>query len=99
MLWKLSRERLCDREQLEPEASGLRLRRWWWWWGATQGDDWVRGPTRWALCEGGVGGTGCPEPSKVRWSSWRSSGQLCSADLETEKNITSINRMASVFRY
>lgn len=29
MLWKLSRERLCDMEQLEPEPSGLlRLRRW-----------------------------------------------------------------------
>lgn len=28
MLWKLSRERPCDSVQLEPEASGLRLRRW-----------------------------------------------------------------------
>lgn len=52
MLWKLSRERLCVRVQLEPEPSGLRLRRWW---GATQGDDWVRGPTSWALWEGGGG--------------------------------------------
>lgn len=43
MLWKLSRERLCDREQFEPEASWLRLRRWC---GATHGDDWVSGPTR-----------------------------------------------------
>lgn len=78
MLWKLSRERLCDREQLEPEPSGLRLRRWW---GATQGDDCVRGPARWVLCGGGGGGTGGSELSKVRWSSWRSSGQLCRADL------------------
>lgn len=86
MLWKLSRERLCDKEQLEPEASGLRLRRWW---GATQGDDCVRGPTRWAPCGGGGGGgggTGGPERSKVRWSSWRSSGQLCRADLGEEHN-------------
>lgn len=28
MLWKLSRERLCDREQLEADPSGLRLSRW-----------------------------------------------------------------------
>lgn len=81
MLWKLSRERLCDSEQLEPETSGLRLRRWW---GATQGDDWVRGPTRWAPCGSSGGGGGAGEGSalsKVRWSSWRSSGQLCRADL------------------
>lgn len=38
MLWKLSRERPCDKVQLETEPSGLRLRRWW---GTMQGDDWV----------------------------------------------------------
>lgn len=43
MLWKLSRERLCDSEQLEPDTSGLRLSRWM---GAMQGDDWVWGPAR-----------------------------------------------------
>lgn len=80
MLWKLSRERLCDKVQLEAEPSGLRLRRWW---GATQGDDWVWGPTRWAPWGGG--GTGGSEPSKVRWSSWRSSGQPCRADLGSRK--------------
>lgn len=47
MLWKLSRERLRDSEQLEPEPSGARLCLWW---GTTQGDDWVSGPTSWALC-------------------------------------------------
>lgn len=47
MLWKLSRERLRDREQLEPDPSGARLCLWW---GTTQGDDWVSGPTSWALC-------------------------------------------------
>lgn len=83
MLWKLSRERLCDREQLEPEPSGLRLRRWW---GATQGEDWVRGPTSWVLCGGGGGGgAGGSELSKMRWSSWEPSGQLCRADLGKQK--------------
>lgn len=84
MLWKLSRERLCDREQLEAEPSGLRLSRWW---GATQGVEWVRGPTRWApwvWCGGTA--TGGSEHNKVRWSSWRSSGQLCSADLGNTNN-------------
>lgn len=78
ILWKLSRERLCVREQLETVASGLRLRRW----GTTQGDDWVREPVSGTLCGGGGGGgAGGSEPSRVRWSSQRSSGQLCRADL------------------
>lgn len=82
MLWKLSRDRLCDKEQFEPEPSRLRLRRWW---GATHGDDWVWGPTRWVLCggggRGGGGGTARLEFSKVHWSSWQSSGQSCRPDL------------------
>lgn len=43
MLWKLSRDRLWLREQLEAEPSGLRLSRCC---GATQGEDWVQAPTR-----------------------------------------------------
>lgn len=77
MLWMLSRDRLCDKEQFEPEPSRLRLR---WWWGATQGDDWVWGPTRCVLCGGG-GGAARLAFSKVHWSSWRSSGQSCRPDL------------------
>lgn len=68
MLWKLSRERLRDREQLEAEPSGARL---WRWWGTTQGDDWVSGPTSWTRCEwgsegGGGGGGDGSEHSRVR---------------------------------
>lgn len=81
MLWKLSRERLWLREQLELEASWFKLRRWW---GATQGDDWATGP-RWDLWGAGWGRKGGSGPSKVCWSSWRSSGQLCRADLGNRK--------------
>lgn len=83
MLWKLSRERLCVREQLEHEASGLRLRRWR---ATTQGVDWLRGPTRWATWGGSLGkGIGVSEHRRVRWSSWRSSGHFCRANLESTK--------------
>lgn len=81
MLWKLSRDRLCDKEQFEPKPSRLGLR---WWWGATQGDDWVWGPTRCDLCGGGGrggGGTARLAFSKVHWSSRQSSGQSCRPDL------------------
>lgn len=89
ILWKLSRERLFDREQLEAEPSGLRLRRW----AATQGDDWVSGPTgggRVGCAIGGRwGGVGemeeGPEHSRVHWSSWWDSGRLWRADLEDEE--------------
>lgn len=57
MLWKLSRERLCDRLQLDRETSGLSV------WRTMWDGDWPGGS------EERAAGGGCSEPSRPRWSS------------------------------
>lgn len=59
MLWKLSRERLCVRLQLEAEVSGLSL--------CARGDDWPRGNVE--ECVGAEGGGVDSLPRRVRLSS------------------------------